>query len=131
MSAWQLESDRVHSGVSRDGGFLHPVSFQCKDGRTISPLHRAPWLEESVLGDIPPMLRGLRGDFFCAPFGDSDVMPEETRPHGATANAAWTLSSVDDSQQFSFLLRMMPTETSTPSAFNQPEHRCHSSFYLG
>jgi hypothetical protein len=34
-------------------------------------------------------LRVLRGDFFCAPFGDSDLTIEETRLHGATANGPW------------------------------------------
>lgn len=84
--------------VSSDGGFLYPAEFQLSDGRTISPLHRAPWLEEVIPDDVPPMLRGLRGDFFCAPFGDSDLLPEESRPHGATANATWNLVSSDDSQ---------------------------------
>ena len=39
------------------------------------------------------MLRGLRGDFFCAPFGECDLTPAETRPHGATANRRWALRS--------------------------------------
>lgn len=97
MSAWRLESDRVRLEVSGDGGFLYPAEFRLPDGRSVSPLHRAPWLEEALADDVPPMLRGLRGDFFCAPFGDSDALPEETRPHGATANGPWKLVSSDDS----------------------------------
>lgn len=98
MSVWQLESNHVRLEISSEGGFLYPAEFRLEGERIVSPLHRAPWLEEAIPDDLPPMLRGLRGDFFCAPFGDSDLLPEEPRPHGATANAAWTLVSSDDSQ---------------------------------
>ena len=96
-NVWRLESDRVRLEVSSAGGFLYPAEFQLSDGRTISLLHRVPWLEEAIPDDVPPMLRGLRGDFSCTPFGDSDLLPEETRPHGATANATWNLGSSDNS----------------------------------
>src|SRR5690606_15180637 len=36
-----------------------------------------------------PMLQNLQGDFFCAPFGASDLLAGEDRPHGLTANGAW------------------------------------------
>ncbi len=87
MTTWTLENGRVTVSVSSDG-FVYPAEFHLPTG-TVSPLHRAPWLEEPGHDDLPPMLRGLRGDFFCAPFGDSDVLPDEQRPHGRTANGAW------------------------------------------
>ena len=48
------------------------------DGRTLEPLHTAPWVDDPAITadeSIPPNLRYLSGDFFCAPFGASDVEP--------------------------------------------------------
>jgi hypothetical protein len=64
-----------------------------RDGRTVTPLHTAPWLDEPEIADdaaIPPSLRYLSGDFFCAPFGASDVDPEAPA-HGWSANSRWRL----------------------------------------
>lgn len=55
-------------------------------------LHRAPWLDAAdVQADdgIPLVERRLQGDFFCAPFGKSDLI--DAPIHGATANSAWDL----------------------------------------
>ena len=60
------------------------------DGRTLEPLHTAPWVDDPAITadeSIPPNLRYLSGDFFCAPFGASDVEPAP--PHGWTANSRW------------------------------------------
>ena len=65
-------------------------------GHRAAPLHRAPWLDEpAVTTDIslPPHLRALSGDFFCAPFGASDTEPAP--PHGWPANAPWQLVAVE------------------------------------
>lgn len=70
----------------------HVRSFEVMvDDRRIAPLHTAPWLEEpDVVADdeIPNNLKYLSGDFFCAPFGASDVEPAP--PHGWPANTEWT-----------------------------------------
>ncbi|NAZ36202.1 hypothetical protein [Rubellimicrobium sp. CFH 75288] len=59
-------------------------------GRTVSPLHRAPWVDsgEALPPDLPPHLARLGGDFLCAPFAASE---EGSPMHGWTANAPWTL----------------------------------------
>jgi len=62
-----------------------------RGGRTITPLHSAPWVDDPVIindESIPANLRYLSGDFFCAPFGASDVDPAP--PHGWTANSHWS-----------------------------------------
>jgi hypothetical protein len=46
--------------------------------------------------DTPSILKALRGDFFCAPFG-ADEKPyrgESHQPHGETANAEWHFESL-------------------------------------
>lgn len=61
-------------------------------GLLLTPLHTAPWVEDPAITedpDIAPNLKYLSGDFFCAPFGKSDVVPGP--PHGWPANSSWTL----------------------------------------
>ena len=59
-------------------------------GRTLKPLHRAPWIDEPA-DRLPPNLPDgvvrLSGDFLCAPFSRSDV--EEAPLHGWPANSGW------------------------------------------
>lgn len=96
MDRWELGVDAVQLGVTAVGGMLDEVVFETSAGAK-RPMHTAPWVDEPRAADVPPMLHTLRGDFFCAPFGDNDLLPEETRPHGATANAHWEL--VDQTDQ--------------------------------
>lgn len=61
-----------------------------REGRRITPLHRAPWIDEpEIAGDqaLPIHVRRLSGDFFCAPFGRSDIEPAPL--HGWSANWSW------------------------------------------
>jgi hypothetical protein len=69
----------------------HIRSLEIKaDGHPLRPLHTAPWVDDqAITGDprIAPGLKFLSGDFFCAPFGKSDV--EEAPLHGWPANSRW------------------------------------------
>lgn len=63
-----------------------------RGGRTIAPLHVAPWVTDGAVASddrIAPNVRRLSGDFFCAPFGLNDIEPAPT--HGWPANSGWTL----------------------------------------
>ncbi|WP_404536667.1 hypothetical protein [Bradyrhizobium ottawaense] len=65
------------------------------DGQRLCPLHRAPWINDPEIQrteEIALSLRRLSGDFFCAPFGRSDV--EESPGHGWSANSEWVLVDV-------------------------------------
>lgn len=84
-----IESDRVSLSVTEIGGHLSDVTFALPDGRSVRPMHVAPWAEEALAEDTPPILKMLRGDFFCAPFSVNDLLPEETRGHGRPANGHW------------------------------------------
>ena len=94
MQSWNIRCDRVEVGISAVGGQLDNVRFRTERGE-IAPMHVAPWADEPLPDDLPPMLRMLRGDFFCAPFGASDMLPEEGRLHGTTANDTWKLIRSD------------------------------------
>jgi hypothetical protein len=59
-------------------------------GRTLEPLHRAPWIDRADLPEgLPEGVVRLSGDFLCAPFSRSDV--EAAPLHGWPANSAWDL----------------------------------------
>ena len=88
-----LASNRTSLAVTETGGHLSDVTFSLPGGRKISPMHIAPWIGETMPADAPALLGVLRGDFFCAPFGGSDVIAGETRVHGLPASGTWRLTN--------------------------------------
>jgi hypothetical protein len=84
-----LEARGIRVSLDLEIGHLAALEIDAGD-RTLKPLHRAPWADDEAVrrdASLLPNLRGLSGDFFCAPFGLSDV--EEAPPHGWPANSAW------------------------------------------
>lgn len=83
----------VTFNLTTTGGQLGPVKFRL--GRqVVEPLHTAPWCGESEAKKLIPLLRGLRGDFFCAPFGAGPAWRGENHPpHGETANGDWKVTA--------------------------------------
>jgi len=77
--------------LTRDGGQLGPVKFRVGP-RTVEPFSTAPWCGTPEARKLIPLLRELRGDFFCAPFGDGPAWRGEAHPpHGEPANARWNV----------------------------------------
>ena len=93
MEVFPLRSDAVSLAVTATGGHLGDVVFRMSDGRRVAPMHTAPWIDEPLPEDLPPMQRILRGDFFCAPFGASNIIPTERRGHGTPANGEWRVQA--------------------------------------
>jgi hypothetical protein len=90
--SWRLASDQVEAFVTRRGGHLGPVTFSLPAGK-VQPFAVAPWAEERLPPQTPAVLKVLRGDFFCCPFG-GNARPWRTEthpPHGETANAIWKM----------------------------------------
>ena len=94
--SWRLATNEVELFVTQAGGHVGPVTFD-RPGRALQPLAVAPWAEEELPADLPTILRALRGDFFCLPFGgNATAFEDEHHPiHGETANANWNLESVE------------------------------------
>ncbi|WP_298849091.1 hypothetical protein [uncultured Ruegeria sp.] len=70
-------------------------SFCVKDqGRSITPLHRAPWVgsDEEMPPDAAPHLAVLGGDFFCAPFGAREGF---SPLHGWPPNSRWHVTQAN------------------------------------
>jgi hypothetical protein len=95
--SWRLESSEVEAFVTEMGGQLGPVGFKV-GGRTVWPYAVAPWAEEDIDDSVPPMLKALRGDFFCLPFGGNEGAFEgEQHPaHGETANEMWRFEALEE-----------------------------------
>ncbi len=72
-------------------GHMAPVRFRIGE-RWVQPYALAPWEPEDLSKDLPPVLRVLRGDYFCLPFGSSQGIKDV---HGETANAEWKFVSED------------------------------------
>jgi hypothetical protein len=89
----------VEAFVTKLGGHLGPVTFDRK-GRKLQPYSVAPWAEEQTDPSLPPIIKVLRGDFFCLPFGgNATPFGGEKHPvHGETANARWQFRSLETSE---------------------------------
>lgn len=86
--SFSLSNELVSLHVTREGGHLAPVHFTL-GGRVVSPYALAPWQPVEADGDLPVLLKSLRGDFLCLPFGPQ----ENGAPHGETANGVWEMVS--------------------------------------
>ncbi len=88
--SWRFASDRVEACLTPDGGHLAPVTFKLPHGK-IQPFSVAHWGTEKLDPATPPLLRKLRGDFFCFPFGaNTTAWRGERHPlHGETAGMRW------------------------------------------
>ena len=96
QKSWRLAASLVEAFITQTGGHLAPVTFNVA-GRKIQPYSVAPWWNEKVDPKLPNILKVLRGDFFCMPFGScTEPYKGEMHPlHGETANRAWTLQMLE------------------------------------
>lgn len=82
--SWTLDTPTVRVAVTEQGGHL-TARFAAGAVR-VDPFYTAPWWDERLPPDTPGVLRVMRGDFFCFPFGNP-------LPHGRTASDAWRLEA--------------------------------------
>ena len=88
--SYVLSTNEITAALTEQGGQLGPITFTV-DGREIQPMSIAPWWNEKVSLDVPPVARILRGDLFCMPFGlNTKPFNGERHPvHGETTNEKW------------------------------------------
>ncbi len=96
QASWRIATKSVEAFVTQAGGHLGPVTFKIGK-RKIAPYSLAPWATEKLSRDVPQILRSLRGDFFCMPFGGNETAyrGEKHPVHGEVANARWKFESID------------------------------------
>jgi hypothetical protein len=87
---YTLASDRVKAYLTVQGGHM-TAEFAGSGGGVLEPFATLPWWKEPYMEDADWIIRVLRGDFFCLPFG-SNVEPVDGHKfllHGRTANECW------------------------------------------
>lgn len=96
QASWRLQAPGVEAWLTRAGGHLGPVTFS-QGRRSVQPYSVAPWCGTKDAAGLLPVLRSLRGDFFCMPFGGNGTpWRGEAHPvHGATANANWKMEEYE------------------------------------
>jgi hypothetical protein len=88
------------------GGMLGPLQFRLDDERELDVMHVAPWSGLTRASALPGMLRRLRGEWPCVPFGRADLpsaLPDGWQAlsaddgwsHGYAANHRWQCLHAD------------------------------------
>jgi len=118
--SFRLRTPEVELAITRRGGHMAPVRFRLDEDRWAEPFSMPPWKRKKCGKEVPPILRILRGDFFCFPFGHDKSV---SLPHGETANGKWQLGEVGDG-----LLRLEMALKETGGRITKilrltPEHR--------
>lgn len=88
-----LSAKGIRFAFAPDLGRLDGFTVE-RDGQQIAPLHCAPWVgtDETLPEDAAPLMAGLGGDFFCAPFAASEG---DSPLHGWSPNSPWNVSLAD------------------------------------
>ena len=96
--SWRIASDVVEAWLTCRGAHLGPVHFKTARG-VIQPYSVAPWRPCEIGRGMPGVLRNLRGDFFCLPFGGNATSwrGEKHPVHGETVEAQWRIVSYTQS----------------------------------
>jgi hypothetical protein len=115
QQSWTITATHVAAHLTRLGGHLGPVTFRlvgARGDRVVRPMAIAPWSTERLPARIPNILRVLRGDFLCLPFGGNErpYRNERHSPHGETANRAWRCESISREQHRTTLHASLQTQ---------------------
>lgn len=105
-----LRSAALRGAVETTGAMLGPVDFRLGD-RWVQPFAVAPWSDDPAdrLAGLPPMLRRLRGEWPCVPFGGtgtpkdlpgnwtgSAYPPWHRHDHGYGSNHDWVVDAASN-----------------------------------
>lgn len=130
--SWLITSSEVEACVTEIGGHVGPVTFD-RNGRRLQPYSVAPWAEENDNPPLRPVIKALRGDFFCMPFGgNATAFRGEKHPvHGETANARWRFESLETregqtSLRLSLKTRIRPGRVDKEIALRDGENTVYS-----
>jgi hypothetical protein len=97
---WRLAWDHGSAEVQSLGAMLGPLSLRIGDERELEIMHVAPWAGMTRASRLPGLMRRLRGEWPCVPFGCTEPphglpadwrthAPEDGWNHGYAANHHW------------------------------------------
>jgi hypothetical protein len=103
----QLVWPHGEAQLQRLGAMLAPVTFRAPGHADFAPMQVAPWADEPGATALPGILRRLRGEWPCVPFGRTDRppdLPEGWQPrvpsdawgHGFGSHHDWQWLPTDD-----------------------------------
>jgi hypothetical protein len=109
--SWVIGNKSVRLAVTRRGGHMAPVTFYRDTRRPVRPYYVSPWQGEGLSID-EPVLRPLRGDFFCLPFGGNvrAYRGEQHVCHGETATGRWKLAGAGRGEGVTWIALKMKTK---------------------
>ncbi|MRW89741.1 hypothetical protein GJ699_07075 [Duganella sp. FT80W] len=98
---WRLDWAHGSAEVQALGGMLGPLHFRLDAERDLQVMHVAPWAGTTDSLGLPGVLRRLRGEWPCVPFGRTDLppdlppgwtslAPEDDWSHGYSSNHRWS-----------------------------------------
>jgi len=98
--SWRLQWQHGSAEVQALGGMLGPVTLRLGEERELDVMHVAPWAGMTRALTLPGLLRRLRGEWPCIPFGRTDFppdlpqdwqlrQPDDAWPHGYASNHRW------------------------------------------
>jgi hypothetical protein len=93
--SWILQNDTTQLALTCFGGHMAPVTFFRNSSAPVQPYYINPWHNEGHKLPVP-VLKPLRGDFFCLPFGGNpEPLNGHQYPiHGETASRPWALEGI-------------------------------------
>lgn len=105
--SWRLKWAWGSAEVQSLGAMLGPLTFRLDQQRDLSVLHVAPWAGTTKSLALPGILRRLRGEWPCVPFGRTDsppdlppgwqaIAPDDAYAHGFGANHHWQCDEASD-----------------------------------
>ncbi|MFP4106388.1 MAG: hypothetical protein ACLFVU_09895 [Phycisphaerae bacterium] len=110
QNSWIVTSDCVELAITELGGHMAPVNFYADTARPIQPYYISPWQDETREDVAPDVLKPLRGNFFCMPFGGNNAWNGENHvPHGEPATGKWNLESLTKDAAVTCLTLSMKT----------------------
>ncbi|MCY4141897.1 MAG: hypothetical protein OXF56_26985 [Rhodobacteraceae bacterium] len=109
---WRLTWNRGEASILKTGAMLGPARFDLGTAAPVQPFAVAPWSNDTgpEFDALPPLLKRLRGEWVCVPFGMPDPPgnlpsdwlegPPSTHGYGAhfhgySSNAVWRMAGQD------------------------------------
>ena len=117
--SWRVSTPAVDACITENGGMTAPVVFTLPGNKKASPYYVNPWAGDTLDDTAPAVLRHLRGDFFCLPFGGNNrVDDEDHQPHGESSFSVWKFDSCTEGSTETILsLDLAYTKCVLTSAF--------------